>query len=291
MFALTNESPEYIQGSDEWLKLRKSKITATDAAAILGISPWKTALQLYHEKKSDEKPKPPTPAMQRGTDLEPVARELFCIKTGHKMEPKVIVKDWLMASLDGINAWDEILEIKCPLNKDPLLEKEGKIPDHYYAQMQHQMYVCDSQKAFYFCFDGVDGVTVEVKRDDAFIEKMLDKEWEFYQCLKNNTPPEATERDLVYKEKDDDTWKSCASQWKELNETIKSLETKQELLRRRLIFLSGESNSRGAGIALAQVKRKGALDYAKMVKKLALENSIVESFRNPPTTSWRITCQ
>ena len=117
MSAATNFDYEYPQGSPEWLAFRKTKVTATDASAILGLNPWKTRLQLYHEKLSNDPPKPCNEAMQRGNDLEPIARDLFKIKTGHKMEPRVVVKDWAMASLDGINAWNEILEIKCPGEK------------------------------------------------------------------------------------------------------------------------------------------------------------------------------
>ena len=178
------------QGTAEWLELRKTKITATDSAVIMGISPWKTKQQLYHEKLSDDPPSPPNAYMQRGIDLEPVARELFIIKTGHKMVPKVVIKDWAMASLDGINLWDEILEIKCAGQKDHAIAMSGKIPKHYYPQLQHQMYVCNSEKAFYFSFDGIDGAIVEVQRNDEYIERMIDEELKFYYCLMNKLPPE-----------------------------------------------------------------------------------------------------
>lgn len=127
------------QGSPEWLALRKTKITATDASVIMGANPWKTKSQLYQEKLSDDPPKPPNARMQRGVVLEPIARALFCFKTGHHMIPKVIVRGWAMASLDGINDRDEILEIKCPGEKDHSLAMRGQIPEHYFPQLQHQM--------------------------------------------------------------------------------------------------------------------------------------------------------
>ena len=288
---MSEMSPEYVQGSPEWLKLRKTKITATDSVAIMGVSPWKTPLQLYNDKMSDEPSKPANSAQKRGTDLEPIARDLFNLRTGLNMQPRVVVNDWLMASLDGINEAGEILEIKCPGQKDHLLALEGKIPEYYYPQLQHQMHVCNAQKLFYFSFDGVDGITVEVKRDDAYIEKMVEKEWEFYKCLQNKTPPDPSDKDIVYKQMEDERWEVCASQYKSLYEMIKSLEKEEEKLRKQLVFLSGESNVKGSGISLCQVKRKGTLDYAQMIKKLNVDKGFVEQFRNPPTTSWRITCQ
>jgi len=38
------------QNTPEWLEVRKTKLGASDAPAILGISPYKTAYQLFLEK-------------------------------------------------------------------------------------------------------------------------------------------------------------------------------------------------------------------------------------------------
>lgn len=104
---------ELEQGSQEWHALRKTKITATDSTVIMGASHWKTKLQLYHEKLSNDPPEPNNERMQRGHDLEPVARELYNIQTWSDMKPVVIVKDWQMASLDGRDARSgRIVEIK-----------------------------------------------------------------------------------------------------------------------------------------------------------------------------------
>jgi len=95
------------QRSAEWFKLRKEKIGASDAAAILGVSPWKTILELYNEKMSEELTVPPQNAwMQRGIDLEPEALRAFEIETGYLMSPQVLINprhQWMMASLDGLD--------------------------------------------------------------------------------------------------------------------------------------------------------------------------------------------
>lgn len=181
-------SPEYTQGSPEWLKLRRSKVTASDACIIMG-SPYKTKARLYEEKTLEIETFVSS-RMQRGLDLEPIARDLFTLKTGIEMIPRVSVKDWAMASLDGISSRNEILEIKCPGEKDHSIALSGKIPEHYIAQLQHEMYVFDSEKVYYFSFDGFDGVVVEVNRDEDYIKKMLVEEWKFYECLMNRKPPQ-----------------------------------------------------------------------------------------------------
>ncbi len=274
------------QGSQEWLALRKTKITATDANIIMGASHWKTRIQLYHEKLSNDAAMIANARMQRGTDLEPIARDLFNLKTGWNMKPAVVVKDWLMASLDGRD--DDIgciVEIKCPGDKDHATALKNKVPDHYYPQLQHQMYVAGVQMAYYFSFDGIDGVIVKVKREDDYIEKMLEEEKKFYECLTNRTPPEPAEGDYI--ERDDSLWDQCATRWKEVTRGIKELEKDEEDLRKQLIFLSGESNTKGAGISLCQVQRKGNVDYAKIPQ---LKGVDLDMYRKGSINSWRITC-
>ena len=40
---------------EEWLRYRKCGITGTDAGAILGLNPYRSAFQVYHDKISDTK--------------------------------------------------------------------------------------------------------------------------------------------------------------------------------------------------------------------------------------------
>lgn len=285
MTAALQTNIDYIQGSSEWLALRKKKITATDASVIMGASHWKTKIQLYYEKKSNTPPAPANDRMQRGIDLEPIARDLFTIKTGIHVEPKVVVKDWAMASLDGISACGNYLvEIKCPGEKDHAFAVSGKVPDHYYPQLQHQMWICDLEQMYYFSFDGADGVLVTVDRDYIYCGKMIDEEMKFYECLVNNIPPEPVEGDYI--ERNDDLWQQCAIRWKSVNESMKRLEKEEEDLRKQLIFLSGESNTKGAGISLCQVTRKGTVDYAKIPE---LKHVDLDKYRKGTISSWRIT--
>ena len=276
-----------IQGSDEWLQMRKSKIGASDASAILGISPWKSALKLWEEKLSMTTQTFKSSSMQRGIDLEPMARELFTAKTGIEINADVRFSnkyEWMMASLDGIDVKNShIVEIKCPNSKDHSIAVSGKIPDHYYPQLQHQMAVCEVDEMFYFSFDGFDGVIVKVKRDDEYIENLIQKEQEFYECMINRTPPKSSE--INYQERHDDEWMKYASKWKSLNESIKQLDKEEKIVREKLIELSGESSSRGQGISLCRVERKGTIDYSAIPQ---LKNVDLEKYRKPSSLQWRI---
>jgi putative phage-type endonuclease len=273
------------QGSKEWLALRKTKITSTDASVIMRANPWKTPIQLYNEKLSDALPMEPNERMKRGTDLEPIARDLFYLKTGIEMYPAVFVKEWMMASLDGLSKCGNfILEIKCPGEKDHAVALNGMIPRHYIAQLQHAMYVAGVQMAYYFSFDGIDGMIVEVKRDDDYINKMLIEERMFYECLMDRIPPKSNENEYI--ERDDALWESVAARWKAVTVKLKEIEIQEDELRKQLIFLSGESNTKGGGISLCQVERKGNVDYSKIPQLKGID---LEPYRKASSNSWRIT--
>lgn len=180
------------QGTSEWYQFRRTHLGASDAISIMGVSPWKSVLELYEDKvfQLDQKE---NSFMCRGKELEPIALKEFERETGLIMFPSVFVHDtidWMSASFDGITLeQDAICEIKCPGKKDHSEAILGKVPKKYIPQLQHQIFVSGLDFAYYYSFDGKKGVTLEVKRDLVFIEKMLEKEFEFWNCLKTFTPP------------------------------------------------------------------------------------------------------
>ncbi len=175
------------QKSKQWLDWRCGLITASDSPIIMGMSPYKDKDQLLTEKFRRFETVP-NYFMLRGIDLEPVALREFEKETGLIMFPCVGEHEngWMGASFDGMTIeGDAILEIKCPGKKDHAKALLGECPKHYFAQLQHQMYVAGVQFSFYYSFDGEKGVIIEVKLDNDFIEIMLEKEREFWECLQN----------------------------------------------------------------------------------------------------------
>jgi len=59
-----------IASRDHWLAMRRDDLTASDVAAALGLSPWKTQLALYAEKTGLIDPPPAGPIARRGLWLE-----------------------------------------------------------------------------------------------------------------------------------------------------------------------------------------------------------------------------
>ena len=277
------------QNTQEWLDFRRNKIGASDAAAIMGLSPWKTRYQVWEEKVYG-KEQTQTGAMRRGSYYEEEARGAFEKLTGVSVKPKVIVsdeRDWQMASLDGISFDGTVFtEIKVPNREAHELAKSGIIADYYNIQMQHQ-YATSSklEKGLYFSYfpDQKEGVLVEIKRDDLLIEQMLKEEEKFYELMLSKTPPPLSERD--YALKDDANWNDAANEWRELSSYIESLTEKKEMLREQLIVLANGQSSKGAGIRLTRSMSKGLVNYKKIPELIGVD---LEAYRNPPIEKWTL---
>lgn len=173
------------QRSKEWIDYRKNKIMASDSPIIMGVSPYRTIDQLINEKIYSYE-QHVNPWMQRGIDLEPIALKEFEKETGLIMFPCVGEHEngFMAASFDGMNIEEDVIvEIKIPGKKDHQLALNGKIPPKYYPQLQHQMFVSSLFVVFYYSFDGEKGVILEVKRDQEYIEKMIEKQKNFWNDL------------------------------------------------------------------------------------------------------------
>jgi putative phage-type endonuclease len=86
-----------------------------------------------------------TTAMQRGTNLEPRARDWYAFKTGRLVKQVGFVYGNAArqygCSPDGL-CGDRVLEIKCPLHRTMIdILIGGKVPTDYAAQVQFAMWV------------------------------------------------------------------------------------------------------------------------------------------------------
>jgi putative phage-type endonuclease len=134
-----------VQGSAEWHDHRRKCRNASETAIVLGLSPWTTPYQLWQLKLGLVQ-QVVSPAMQRGTELEAVARAAYERQTGRVMQPLMVVDGEYSASLDGMTFGGErIVEIKAPFKgRDSTLWKTvdaGRLPEHYHVQVQHQLLV------------------------------------------------------------------------------------------------------------------------------------------------------
>lgn len=277
------------QNTQEWLDLRRNHIGASDAPVILGQSPWKTAFQLWEEKLGIRPLPQMNEAMRRGHELEPIARQAYNDYTGNCSEPEVVFHPehkWMMASLDGISLDRSIIvEIKCPGHTDHSLAAEGKVPDKYYAQLQHQLATIGLNLLHYFSYKDGDFHLVEVERDDKFIQKLYQKEGRFWEQMQDFEPPALDDRDFVHKE--DESWQMLARQWADANAKLAQIKEEEKRYREMLVQSAGNQNCVGAGVKVQKVVRKGAVDY-KAIPELGSVD--LDKYRKSPVESWRLTC-
>ncbi|WEX19542.1 MAG: YqaJ viral recombinase family protein [Candidatus Phytoplasma asteris] len=174
------------QNTLAWQNHRKKYINASEVAAIMGLNPFETKEQLL-KRKVFGTPIEDNEAMKRGRILEPQARNFFNQTQKMQFEPKVFVKDFMSASLDGWDAQSQsLLEIKCPISFASYTWQsflnEGKIPTIYYAQLQAQIYCSQSIKAYFLVYQNDQtNKNIEVKEDPNFITNMLEQCSHFFQ--------------------------------------------------------------------------------------------------------------
>jgi putative phage-type endonuclease len=73
----------------EWLEKRRKAIGSSDAAAILGLSPWKSAMDIFLEKTGliEEQPDPQREfLLDLGSQLEPVIAHLYEKQTARQLK-------------------------------------------------------------------------------------------------------------------------------------------------------------------------------------------------------------
>jgi putative phage-type endonuclease len=281
------------QRSAEWFDLRKKHIGGSDVAPILGISPWKSALDVFNEKISPHVEEAPrNPWMQRGVDLEPEALRAFENETGYLMSPKVMISDcspFAIASFDGFDAMGDkrAVEIKCGGEKSHLQAIYGEIPKYYIAQMQHQMYVAELDE-IYFCSYRPEYIEKPlyidiIKRDEEFIASMIEAERRFYEeHMLTGIPPEKIER---FKVIESAVWKDLTREYLRLDRQEKEASKRKEEIRDYLVQIAQQENARGNGITLQKIEKKGIIDYKNIP---VLKTIDLEEYRRPGTTYWQV---
>lgn len=188
------------QNTNAWYHWRKEGIGASDAPVIMGDSKYKTPLQLYREKISQDEIKEENNFIQRkGHALESEARAIFELMVGKPFEAQLFQHknlEFLRASVDGYNANDEetwegkyVGEEKFKFVK----ENEKVLPEHY-AQVQHQLVVTGAKHCWYMVYTGLEKqfkinkyFWFKVEPDQEYIKDMVKKESEFwFSCVRKD---------------------------------------------------------------------------------------------------------
>ena len=208
----TNSLPE-----EEWLAYRRQGIGGSDAAAVLGISPFRTAVDLYYDKlniASVTDDDGNWVAMKIGHLLEDLVAEIFARKTGFRIyqvkkmfqHPKY---PWMLADVDYFielpDGKTAILEIKTTnYNAKDNWWKDGEeiVPPYYESQGRHYLAVMNVDEVWFCCLYGNNEDEVIIRhlvRDAAYEEELIALEGYFWNdnVLAQVPPPFTESGDLI----------------------------------------------------------------------------------------------
>jgi len=275
------------QGSQEWHDLRRSKIGASDSAAVMGVSPWKTAYELFLEKMIGSQQEVSS-SMARGSALEESARERFQDKTGILMMPQVVLskeREWQMASLDGISFdGTSILEIKHAKKEVFDMAVQGLVPEYYMIQIQHALDTTGAAKCYYVVSNGEKDVWVEVFPNEELIQKIREANEKFYACMKSGEAPPLTDKDYV--ETKDKEFIELMDDYYKVKTQLGVLKDAEEKIKEDLIRITKGKNTKSSNGRLTRSVCKGQVDYKTVVELIGVD---LEPYRKPPCEKWRIT--
>ena len=192
---------------EDWLAVRKQGIGSSDAAAAVGLNPYKSQLELWLEKTGRDTSLPKLDPQDEdspaywGNILEPIVATHYTKRSGHRVrrvnavlqhpDPKLA---WMLANIDRevIGAPEvQILECKTAGINGARLWKEG-VPEYVQLQVMHQLAVTGKQAADVAVLLGGQHLEVHrIERDESMIARLIDLERLFWDYVVSDTPPPA----------------------------------------------------------------------------------------------------
>ena len=187
----------------DWLDVRRNGIGSSDAAAAVGLSPYKSQLELWMENTGrtpveEEQPGQDDPRYW-GTLLEPLVAAAYQKRTGNKVRRLNAVLQhptfpFMLANIDRevVGLPDvQILECKTAGEFGSRLWKDG-VPEYVQLQVQHQLAVTGkaaADVAVLLCGQKLE--IHRIQRDEEIISRLVLLETRFWESVETETPPPA----------------------------------------------------------------------------------------------------
>lgn len=184
--------------TQEQVRERARGIGASDAAAAIGLHPFKSAADLWLEKTGRLKLHGgSSPATHWGDVLEAPIRQEYARVTGRTVrQPRETLKhdtlSFVMCHPDGITDDMRLYEGKTARFDYGWGEPgSDQVPEHYLIQVQHAMLVCRIHVAdIAVLIGGQDFRVYEIAADRELQESIIDAEVMFWQHVERDTMPD-----------------------------------------------------------------------------------------------------
>lgn len=194
-----------------WLAQRLKSIGSSDAAAVMGMSPYMSETDLWEKKRASTiSESEENDDMRRGHESEPLLLSLYSIETGHGVlwGDGIVLRSermpFMSATLDGIGldpttGEPYVIEVKSISRKSDDWT-DDTVPVHYYLQVLHQLSVTGWRKAVLlarFCRTEWGGDSAyercyhfdraELEKEISSLEKAEEKFWN--ECVVGGMRP------------------------------------------------------------------------------------------------------
>ena len=173
---------------EEWLAWRRTGIGGSDAAAVIGLNPFRSRIEVYADKMGMMPEKEDTESMRLGRDLEDYVAHRFCEATGKKVrrnnfmwchdEHRCMIAD-VDREIIGENAG---LECKTTQAWGGKVIMKGEIPLTYYVQCMHYMAVMGYDRVYLaVLIFGKGFFHLTIERDEDEIAALVAAEASFWR--------------------------------------------------------------------------------------------------------------
>lgn len=286
---------ELIQNTPEWLAWRKNGIGASEANIIMGVSKFKTPLELWKEKVDPTPPKDESNFItDKGHALEDIARKNYEFETFLDWKPKLAEhseEPRFRASLDGWNdtknsTWEckymGLDKYKNLRNRNlPIRER---VPEEYWPQLMHQVMVTNAEqirltgivdhKVKKELLKGETeqftlGIKVTEEHHQYIKNELVPRLFEFLVCVDSKTRP-VSNRDDVILSKDADLSK-LLTKYKNIKTKVDKLAKEEKDLKKQIFAISlkihNKVECKGHKISESISEDKTVPDYEKYLKE------------------------
>lgn len=261
---------------------RKGRITASAVGAILGLSPFTTRAQQLDRMIKEWQGLSSfdgNVATEYGHMHEVHARrKLESILMETIPEDRFYCNDWLGATPDGFTSENDNVELKCPYGlRNGGAFKSIKHQQHYYAQIQIQMYLTQRKFTHFFQWSAHGYMHEIIAYDQKYIDEILPKLKAFYDEYLELRDKPMQRDDLL----------NTVMQIKEYDAQIEILtDLKKELIQKL------EQEADGHNIVIGdfefkKIDRKGSIDYARYLKDHNITD--IEDYRKDGSTYWKLS--
>ena len=187
----------------QWLSVRQGGIGSSDAAAAVGLCPYKSQLELWMEKIGRTPAEDAPPGMDDprywGTLLEPYVAVAYSQQTGRKVRKVNAVLQhptfpYMLANIDReVVGCPEVQILECKTAGEWGSKLwQGGVPEYIQLQVQHQLAVTNQQAAdvaVLLCGQRLEIHRIE--RDEEVIARLMVLEARFWQYVTTDTEPPA----------------------------------------------------------------------------------------------------